>query len=354
MDIKQSESILQIINKKQFLVEEKSDDIMNVLTSEEGQRIINGTGEFRNRIYTPLKTIYTFIKQVLSSDKSCNNAVSGVNSEHLVNSKESVGTNTGTYVKARNRLPEKTIHELAKSVGNSTKKNVDVIFPGHSQRRYDFRQGKRLGKKDHITLWKKPRKPDWMSKETYKEYPNKIQIREFKVNGVVYVTTFFDASTHPKTALHALYKRRWEVEIHLNSIKTIMGMNSVSCKTPEMVRKEIGVHFLAYNIIRELIVAACIEGEALPWQISFKATLQLLNQFTPRLLSLDKKKRADLYIQMLKLIVKNKVGNRPGRVEPRAIRQKRGSYPVLKNTRKVEQKKLLKQRKKRMAENEAA
>lgn len=459
MHIKQSETILQIINKKQFLLEEKSDDLLKVLTSEESQRIINGVGEFRNRIYTPLKTIYTFIKQVLSSDKSCKNALSGLIAERLLDDKEPLSTNTGAYTKARNRLPEETVHLLVKSVGNNSmkkvsscwkpygrelkvfdgttitlpdtkanndvypkhsnankdvgfpqarlvavlslltgsvvdyelaaikgkgtgeisllrsilacinendivvgdrlycnyfltydllKKNVDVVIPGHAQRRYDFRKGKRLGKKDHLTVWKKPRRPDWMSEEMYNEYANEIQIREFKVNGVVYVSTFLDPSTHPKNELHTLYKRRWEVELHLNSIKTVMGMNSVSCKTPEMVRKEIGIHFLAYNIIRELIVDACIHHDALPWQISFKATLQLLNQFTPRFSPLNKKKRAAFYSQMLWLIVKNKVGNRPGRVEPRAVRQRPKTFPVLKNTRKAEQQKLLKQRKIRM------
>lgn len=465
MHINQSGTILQIINKKQFLLEEKNDDLLKVLTSEESQRIINGVGEFRNRIYTPLKTIYMFIKQVLSSDKSCKNALSGLIAERLLDDKKPLSTNTGAYTKARNRLPEETVHSLVKSIGSSSikkvsscwkpygrelkvfdgttitlpdtkannivypkhsntnkdvglpqlrlvavlslitggvvdyalgaikgkgtgeisllrsilacinendivvgdrlycnfflthdliKKKVDVIFPGHAQRRYDFRQGKRLGKKDHITLWKKPRRPNWMSEETYKEYPNEIQIREFKVNGVVYVSTFLDASTHPKKELHALYKRRWEVELHLNSIKTVMGMNRLTCKTPEMVRKEIGIHFLAYNIIRDLIVDACIDHDALPWQISFKATLQLLNQFTPRFSSLNKKKRADLYIKMLWLIVKNKVGNRPGRVEPRAVRQIPRTFPVLKNTRKVEQQKLLKQRKTRLDEIETA
>ena len=223
-------------------------------------------------------------------------------------------------------------------------KSVDIIIPGNIQRRYDFRQGKRLGNKDHIVLWKKPRKPNWMSKRAYQKYPNEIQIREFNVNGVVYMTTFFDASKYTKETLHAVYKRRWEVEVHLNSIKTVMDMDTVSCKTPDMVRKEIGVHLLAYNIIRELIVAACIKGNALPQQISFKATLQLLNQFTPLLTSLDKEKREVIFSHMLQLIVKNKVGKRPGRVEPRAVRLRSRSFPILRNTRKDEQQKLLKKR----------
>ena len=169
------------------------------------------------------------------------------------------------------------------------------MIPGHVQRHSDFCQGKRLGKKDHITLWKKPRRPDWMSKEAYREYPNTLHIREFKVNGIVYFTTLLEVATYPKQKLYSLYKRRWEIELHLNSIKTIMGMDRVSCKTPEMVRKEISIHLLAYNMIRKLIVEACNKNSALPWKISFKATLQLVNQFNPRLESVGNKKRIVLY-----------------------------------------------------------
>jgi hypothetical protein len=234
------------------------------------------------------------------------------------------------------------------------RQGADAIFPGHTQRRYDFRKGKRCGTKDHITSWKKPRRPKWMSKESYKEYPDTLSIREFKVNGIVYVTTLLDPSIYFKSELHALYKRRWEVELHLNSIKTVMGMDKLSCKTPEMIRKEIGIHFLAYNIIRKLIVEACVLHKALPWQISFKATVQLLNQFAPRGSHTDKRKRKALHAQMLKIIVTNKVGNRPGRVEPRAVKHRPKTFPVLRIPRKVEQEKIVNKRKKLMNENEAA
>lgn len=233
-------------------------------------------------------------------------------------------------------------------------KKCDVIVPGHIQRVYDFNEGTILGKKDHITQWNKPRRPQWMSKETYKEYPKIIQIREFEVNGIIYMTTFMDDSMYPKNQLHLLYKRRWDVELHIRSIKTYMGMDKLTGKKPDRVRKEIGVYLLAYNIIRELMVDGGIKGDALPTQISFKGTLQLLNQFTPHFISISKDKKATLYSQMLELIVKNKVGKRPGRVEPRAIRKKSQSFPSLKADRKIEKERLLAQKNKCLVENDAA
>jgi putative transposase len=162
------------------------------------------------------------------------------------------------------------------------------------------------------------------------------------------------ASLYPKKELHKIYKRRWDVALHLRSIKTDMKMEMLSSKTPGMVRKEIGIHLLGYNIIREIMVDGSIKENALPTKISFKGTLQLLNQFNPHYRSLLKDKKATLYSQMLILIAKNKVGKRAGRVEPRAIRRRSQSFPTLKTDRKIEQEKILAQRKEWMDKNEAA
>lgn len=50
--------------------------------------------------------------------------------------------------------------------------------------------GERMGKQDHIASWKKPKKPTWMKQEQYDAYPDLMPVREFKVAGNVYVTTF--------------------------------------------------------------------------------------------------------------------------------------------------------------------
>ena len=216
-------------------------------------------------------------------------------------------------------------------------KNIgaDGIFRGQAQRNYDFRTGEHLGKHDHIASWKKPKKPTWMSQEQYDAYPDLMQVREFKVAGNVYVTTFLDAKQYPKQDLAKIYCRRWDIELNLRSIKSIMGMDMLSCKTPEMVRKEIGIHFLAYNCIRLIIAEACVKHDALPWQVSFKGTVQLIDEFMPHFLSSNDEKSSKLYSEMLKLIVKNKVGNRPGRVEPRVLKKRPKPFPIMQIPRKI-------------------
>ncbi|CEG56148.1 transposase [Legionella fallonii] len=171
------------------------------------------------------------------------------------------------------------------------KQHADFIVPGHNQRRYDFRKGLRLGKKDHIVMWPKPRKPVGMSQRDYANYPNHIQIREFKVGGTVYITTLLEEKKYPKKELASLYQRRWEAEIHLNSIKTIMGMNQLACKSPDMVKKEIGFYFLAYTIIRYIMVSAAAQHDLPPNKISFKGALQLINELMPYLSTCSSKRK---------------------------------------------------------------
>jgi hypothetical protein len=229
--------------------------------------------------------------------------------------------------------------------------DADGIFRGQSQRHYDFRSGERLGKNDHIVFWEKPYKPAWMTQSKYDSYPDNIQVREFKVGGNIYVTTFLNARKYHKKELANIYERRWDVEINLKSIKAIMNMDMLSCKTPSMVKKEIGIHFLAYNFIRIIMAEACENHDAIPWKISFKGTVQLLTVFMPHFLKSGIRKNKILYTEMLSLIVKNKVGNRPGRVEPRVIKQRQKPFPTLKRQRSIEKEILMKKLNKRILRN---
>ena len=85
-----------------------------------------------------------------------------------------------------------------------------------------------------------------MTGEAYTDLPGTITIREFSVKGVVYVTTLLDAKKYPKTAIATFYQQRGHIELDIRAIKTPMGMELLRCKTPEMVKKEIAVHVLAY------------------------------------------------------------------------------------------------------------
>ncbi|MCK5188523.1 MAG: transposase, partial [Methylococcales bacterium] len=136
---------------------------------------------------------------------------------------------------------------------------------GARKRVTDFRKGKQLGSKDHlIELVKPKKKPDWMVQEHYDSAPDTLIIRELKIAGKVLITTLLSPKDASKSELKALYKKRWQIEVDFRNIKTTMGMETLSCKTPEMSEKEIWIYFLAYNLIRLLMAQAALLADILP------------------------------------------------------------------------------------------
>ena len=215
------------------------------------------------------------------------------------------------------------------------KMGVDAVFEQHGSRQLttDFRRGKRLGARDHIIEINKPKKrPFWMSSTDYEQSPNTLQVRECRVGGKTLVTTLLCPRQTSKHALHELYKERWHVELDFRNIKTTLGMEMLSCRSPQMVQKEIWVYLLAYNLIRLLMSQSALLADILPRQISFKHTAQLWIAWRQR--SWDESNEA-LFNGLLILIAQNQVGDRPGRVEPRAIKRRPKPVPLLMQPRTI-------------------
>ena len=153
------------------------------------------------------------------------------------------------------------------------------VFRQSANTKTDFRKGQRLGAKDHIICYKKPkRKPVWMSKEDYEKLPGEVLIREFAVNGTVYVTSLMDTKKYPKKTLAELYSKRWNIELDFRTIKTHMGMEMLRCKTAEMIDREIAVNLLAYNLTCGNIAQSAYANDKEPRHISFMATVQLMRR----------------------------------------------------------------------------
>ncbi len=206
-------------------------------------------------------------------------------------------------------------------------RNVDVVFQQHAVRKVDFRKGKRLGARDHVVEWRKPPgRPKWMKQERYDDYPQAFKIRETKSGGKVLVTTFLSAGNVSKKELSDLFIQRWHVELDLRNIKTTLGMETLSCMTPEMNEKEMWSYFLGYNLIRLLMCEAADVADLVPRQISFKHTLQLWNSWSLVVWWAEEEKQINmLYV----LIAQQRVGDRPGRIEPRAVKRRPKPYPRL-------------------------
>jgi hypothetical protein len=180
------------------------------------------------------------------------------------------------------------------------------------------------------TVWQRPQKPRGMTGEQYRRYPQSVAMRRVSVDArdkdnrveqFKISTTVLEASTDGGQ-IGDLYERRWEGEVDLRSIKSVVKMDVLRCKSPEMVRKEIWAHLLAYNLLRTVMAVAANESEAEPRKISFKGTKQAVTAFAPKLEEAPPAGRARLIDVMLATVACHRVGNRPGRWEPRARKRR--------------------------------
>jgi len=210
------------------------------------------------------------------------------------------------------------------------KQKTALVFRQRGNVKSDFRRGKYLGVKDHIISYPKPkRQPVWMTDEEYAELPNEILIREFAVNGVVYVTTLMDSNTYPKKSLAVLYQQRWKVELDFRAIKTQLGMEMLRCQSAEMVKKEIAVHLLAYNLIRaNLARAACLNRQN-PRNLSFMAAVQLMRNTASLCITATRAALRRLIPPLLIAMTETVIGKRKRPNQPRVIKRRPKAYPMM-------------------------
>jgi len=215
---------------------------------------------------------------------------------------------------------------------------IDFVSRVHQRREVDFRRGRRLGKSDHLVEWQRPEKPDWMDQETYDRMPQSIRVREihvhvghpgFRVESLVVVTTLTDADQYTPDDIAELYSYRWLAELDIFAIKITMGMDVLRCKTPPMVRKEIWTCLLAYNLTRRAMLQSAQESGHTPRQLSFATTMQVIAAGW-QVMVLSRDSVAERLVQIeLENLSGHLVGNRPGRVEPRAVKRRPKPHDLL-------------------------
>lgn len=405
------------------------------------QALLEVDDRWKDRIFSPLVTLWVFLSQVLSPDHSCRGAVARLIARRISRGQQPCSPKTGAYCQARKRLPERFFSTVTCEVGRALDSQADAKWLWKNRRVYmfdgttvsmpdtvenqeaypqtynqrpglgfpiarlgaivslscgailnlgfrkyagkgqgeisilrelwdclrpsdvllgdslmcnwtsiamlkergleivsrlnkanrtaDFRKGQRLGKDDHIVRWHKPSSIRAVDRNTYNSLPEYVTVREsrihvrqpgFRTKVFVVVTTLLDPKQVTKEDLAELYRARWNNELDLRSIKCTMQMDVLRCKSPELVRKEIWTHILAYNLIRTVISQSASQHGIEPRTISFKGTLQTLEAFRP-LIDLQGYRnancRADLYQRLLDAIVHHRVADRPNRFEPR-------------------------------------
>ncbi len=215
---------------------------------------------------------------------------------------------------------------------------VDFVVRLHQRRTADFRRGRRLGKDDHLVTWKRPVKPSWMDQETYERMPESIEVREvlvridqpgFRSKSLVAVTSLCDAEEYAAEEIAALYRGRWLAELDIRAIKITLDMDVLRCKTPEMVRREVWTHLLAYNLIRRTILQSALASGLCPRELSFTAAMQAIAASWAIAALVDSGTFASLVDMHLANLAGHRVGHRPDRVEPRAVKRRPKPHRLL-------------------------
>jgi len=204
----------------------------------------------------------------------------------------------------------------------------------------DFRTGRRLGPNDQLVCWAKPQRPAWMSPEQYAALPHVLTLREvrvrveqrgFRTRAVIAVTTLLDAEQYPAAEIATLYRRSWQAELHLRSLKIVLQMDHLRCKTPHRVRNEFSMHLTAYNLIRKVMAIAASQAGVEPWTVSFKGALQTMARLLPLLNT--NVLLSEWCDALLEAIATHTVGDRPDRFEPRLKKRRPKQYKHLREPR---------------------
>lgn len=216
---------------------------------------------------------------------------------------------------------------------------VDVVVRMHQRRRADFRRGRVVGLLDHIVTWTKPAQPPRsVPLKDYRRLPEMLLVREirfrveskgFRPQTITLATTLLDAQAYPVEDLADLYARRWEVELNFRDIKTTMQMETLRGKSPAVVRKEIHVHLLVYNLVRAVICEAGTRCGVRPRRISFKGAIQYITAHVDLLAHYRAHQRPSASTRLLDLVARQIIPHRPRRVEPRVRKRRPKNYPLM-------------------------
>lgn len=232
------------------------------------------------------------------------------------------------------------------SLATLPKRAVDVICRLHQRRRPDFRRGKqRLGKCDALFTWTKPGlRPSYLTAKQWQLVPQQITVRilrqcisqrGFRTRQLILVTTLLDPKLYPAEELFAAYQRRWRLELCFRDLKTTMGMETLSCRSPKMVHKELRMYLIAHNLIRGLMAEAAGLYDVALDRISFKGAIDATRHFSNALAKArTRKQRRRLEATLLKILAEDQVPDRPGRREPRAVKRRPKPYPLLNKPRR--------------------
>jgi hypothetical protein len=225
-------------------------------------------------------------------------------------------------------------------------RGIDIVTTGGPRQLSACTRQTQLGEGDWLVAWRKPRsRPEGWTAAEFTALPPTLSLRwvrvpvsipGFRTQCLEILTTLVDAQVWTRDDLAQLYRTRWQAELNLRSLKTTMQLEMLRCQSPSLVRKDLWVGLLAYNLLRGVMGLAAVRVGTQTCYLSFQATRQLFRSFS-ELLTLASAALEGVVARLLTAIAQHPVGDRPDRTEPRKQKRRPKPYPFLKATRQQEQ-----------------
>lgn len=188
------------------------------------------------------------------------------------------------------------------------------------------------------------KRPVYLGAEEYAQLPSILLLRQirfrieqpgFRSQEIVLITTLLDAQTYTAEDLMELYLRRWAVELSFRDIKTTLGMDILGGQSPAIVEREITMHLIGYNLLRTLMLEASISHQVPLQRLSFKGSLDTVRHWSEIIDRVRDKPRLrqQAIDAMLHIIASDRLAERPGRSEPRAVKRRPKGYQLMNRPR---------------------
>jgi hypothetical protein len=197
---------------------------------------------------------------------------------------------------------------------------------------------RRLGRQDQLVEYPKPTsRPRWLTADAYARLPETLQVRElrfltpqrgYRPRVITLVTTLLDPVAYPAPDLAELYRSRWQVELNFRHLKTTMGMEVLHCKSVNGVLKELHIFALVYNLVRLVMLEACLRQDVPLDRISFIDALRWLQHAGSG--------------TVLEALLINPL--RRDRLQPRVLKRRRKEYCLMTKPRPLLKQRLLRQK----------
>lgn len=213
-------------------------------------------------------------------------------------------------------------------------RGIDFVIRQHQCRQTDPDKARRLGPQDHVVSWCKPKRPRWMSAETYAELPADLSVREVGDGRLIATTSLTEPASTSAADIIGLYRQRWHIELDFRAIKSVMDMVVLRCKSPAMIAKEIAIYLLGYNLIRAVMAQAASVTHPVR-RLSFAAARRAVAELHAKRRHNPQSPFQNARNTLHQWIAYYTIPSRPGRVEPRAVKRRPKPHRLLNQPRTI-------------------